>query len=421
MIFHFSLLLYSFFISEKYKKLYKALKMDSADIEKLYIPLKKLTHEPRTALDVLFGQRWMDDSFPSPDTISIETMLNMFLEKSNARYYYKIFKIKHDGDPVPQLYVCPTDFDEQTDGKTLDKIHIVFRMDGLPFVLNRLFAHLQSLYIKFKIVSPYPLGYYREWTPFPYIKGSDSEMNYGDLSKTDPLTPNDIYRAPILYKKRNDYMYDGKSYLFEHVFTPTLVCYVPDDRTKNVLDILLRLFSDADPSFDRFRMPNYYPRFNVKINNMIYIGIGEGYDKMHFGGKTNPCSDDKGRLVCRKVDPEENPYTIPIEYKAIQDQCDTINTKEVCDDVNRLPHIVSHSTLCKWKDDTCQVNPIFSPNLLVSKKDPSLKHLYERIGQSRLWDEWNSEDDVVFKPLGVRKSRKGVLPRFVKKRRSKKM
>lgn len=63
-------------------------------------------------------------------------MLNMFLEKSKAHFYYKIFKIKHEGDPVPQLYVSPTDFDEQTKGKTLDKIHIVFRMDGLPFVLD---------------------------------------------------------------------------------------------------------------------------------------------------------------------------------------------------------------------------------------------------------------------------------------------
>lgn len=43
--------------------------MDSADIEKLYIPLKKLTHPPDSAFDVLFGQRWMDDTFKSPDNI----------------------------------------------------------------------------------------------------------------------------------------------------------------------------------------------------------------------------------------------------------------------------------------------------------------------------------------------------------------
>lgn len=262
------------------------------------------------------------------------------------------------------------------------------------------------MYIQFKIVSPFPLGYYKEWTPFPYIKGSDSDMNYGDLSKTDPLTPDDIYRAPILYKDQDNYTYDGKSYLFEPIFTPTLVCYVPNDQTKEVLKILLRLFSDVDPLFNRFRMLNYYPQFNVKINNMIYIGIGEGHDKMNFGGKSNPCSDDKGSVTCRKVDSAENPYTIPIEYKAIQDECHTNLTKEVCDDVNRLPYMVSHTNLCRWKDDTCQVNPIFSPNLLVSKTEPSLKKLYERIGQLNLWDDWSSEDDIVFKPLGVRKNRK---------------
>jgi len=383
--------------------------MDPKEAEKLYIPLKKLTHPPDSAFDVLFGQRWIDDTYRFPDRdMSIETMLNMFLEKSDVRDTYRIFKMTHDGDPVPQVYVGPKTFNEMARGKTLDKIHIVFRMDGLPFVLSRLFSSLSSLLIEFKIVSPYPLGYYKEWSPFPYTKGSDIHMNYGDLSRTDPLTPDDIYRAPILNRKHSTYTYDGNEYLFEPVLTPTMVCYVPDTQTKEVLAILLTLFSDDDPLFDRFRMPHYYPRFNVKINNMLYMGLGEGHDKMHFGAKSNPCrySEDTGRMMCRKVDPAVNPYTIPVEYKKIQDECVTHLRKETCDDSNRLPFMVSHSNMCRWKDETCQVNPIYSPNLLVYKNDPSLQRFYERIGQSRLWDEWSSEDDVVFRPYGVRKSRK---------------
>ena len=388
--------------------------LDQRELETLYIALKPLLTAPQSGLDVLFGQRWVDGSF-TPTTMSIEAMLQLFLSKSLVYNTFQILKIKHDVDDLPQLYVSPISYREEP----CDKIHIMFRKDGLPFVLNRLFSNLSVLHIQFKIVSPYPLGYYKEWSPFPYINGSDMRMDYGkDLSRLNPLTPDEIYSAPIRNSGYDTYMYNGKSYEFEHVFTPTLVCYVPHARTKDVLALLLQLFSDDDPTFNMFRMPNFYPRFNVKINTMIYIGIGEGHDKMHFGFKHDPCNYSKdNRMEC--ISDDVSPYTIPDEYKAIQDKCTSLQSKSDCDVINDLPKTVSHSTLCRWQDDTCQVTPVYSPNVLVSTAEPSLAHLYKRIGQERIWTEWNNDagEDVVYGKKGNRKTRRNRSRVFHKKRR----
>jgi hypothetical protein len=158
----------------------------------------------------------------------------------------------------------------------------------------------------------------------------------------------------------------------ETVFDPVIVFYTDDkdpDYTQKLLGELLRIFPDDDTR--EWVLPNFYPRGNVKINNMIYLANGD------FGTKFNPRLECKynyfGRhnpgAVCY-MDENYKLLNIPPEYQTIQDSCSSL-TPEQCNAANRLPLAVSIINYVNWKKSGTKNN--------VSRKKHTANTFYYKI------------------------------------------
>ena len=160
----------------------------------------------------------------------------------------------------------------------------------------------------------------------------------------------DIY--PNTGKNTNTYVSEGNVYKKEQIFDPDFVIY---PRTTNnseqnrsnvreIIKILLELFPDNLNIASK-----KYPRFNFKINDCVYVGFGEGFDK------------------AEKIGLDET-FTEPLEYKAIECNADEENE---CMGYNKMSKLVSATQLCTYDDDKkCTMNPIMSKHKLVFKETP---------------------------------------------------
>ena len=168
-----------------------------------------------------------------------------------------------------------------------------------------------------------------------------------------------------------------------------------------LLQELLTIFPDE--STQDWVLPNYYPRANIKINNMIYIGSGDYSSKY---GKPKCTVDASGpKCILNEFD---RLLDLPEEYEEIQSTCSEKQEKEQCDAANRFPLAVSNHKLCKWEEEKCQPKKTFSQHLIMGRYN-SVEDLYKELGQSAVLEKFKAGNANASLPVnydgGRRKTR----------------
>jgi hypothetical protein len=291
------------------------------------------------------------------------------------------------------------------------KIHLMFNVKYINTIMPILFNELIKpsilrnfpIYLKLLSYNPVTAVPNRAGMPVPDFEGSkvpeyeygsshEEKAKYGRLAESFIYSPTEIKKFKPTVRGFNKFRLDAVTkkkkvinelYDMESLFDPVLVFYASDrEYIKALLEELLRIFPDERTT--EWVLPNFYPRGNVKINNMIYLANGD------FGTKYNKkqikCTfnQDVGRPVCW-LNPNYPLGDLPTEYQAIQDTCESRGAKPECDAANRLPLAVSNNKLCKWEEDKCTPEKTYSQHLILQDYN-SLEQLYGDIGQTAAFE-----------------------------------
>lgn len=334
-------------------------------------------------------------------------------------------------DPIPEFTIEKNKF----------KIHLMFNVKYMDEVLPILFHELigKGFPVTFKVLNFNPVTSIvnRAGTPNPIFNIKDANYDYGvnrvkkaeygRLAESFIYSPTEIKKYPVTAhftdpfaaskkgypasETTSTFTLDGKTkkgtvikerYDMESVFDPVIVFYTNDKDphyTQRLLQELLTIFPDESTS--KWVLPNFYPRGNVKINNMIYLANGD------FGRKYNKNLECKFNYfgpgpIC-SAGPNSPLLDIPTEYQTIQDSCESLDTPDNCNAANRLPLAVSNHKLCKWESDKCKPQKTYSQHLLLKDNplDPrnpeydahaqdydSLEQLYDAVGQRAVLEKF---------------------------------
>ena len=154
-----------------------------------------------------------------------------------------------------------------------------------------------------------------------------------------------------------------KIFITEHqqeiLHDANIVFYLYDtERTKTLIKILKDMFPD-----ELNISSNNIPRFNIRINNTIYLGIGDGAEKENYIIKNE----------------HNEKYDTFDEYKEILENCKLQETKVDCEKLNFLSSKISDHNLCMFKDSKCDINKLNSYNFLTNKQHKSLLKLMNEL------------------------------------------
>ena len=308
------------------------------------------------------------------------------------------------------------------------KIHLTFNIKYIRNVLTLLFQRLikpNTIPVLFKLLNYNPINAIpgRAGTPTPqfnnarahhysYGVNNSEKQKYGRLAESFIYSPTEIKKYPVSFRgsttfkltarTRKNKEISNETYDMEALFDPVIVFYTSDSvYTMMLLQELLTIFPD-DLTQD-WVLPNYYPRANVKINNMIYIGSGDYINKY---GRVE-CKDDASGPKCI-LNAYDRLLDIPEEYEEIQSSCSEKQEKEQCDALNRFPLAVSNHKLCKWEEEKCQPKKTFSQHLILGRFD-SVEDLYKELGQSAVLEKFKASASNASLPVnyngGRRKTR----------------
>lgn len=339
-----------------------------------------------------------------PNNLVLNDFIHFIIDRQKYRPPLKL--TTHTSSPANQLYINSGGITKTS----IYKVHLNFNYMYIEDVLEMILKHAKSLYttdypILCKIARDKPLSVGTGQSPFVINKSITSTKFALNEFYHRFKTPYSLKNADEImngFKHINDekkdnkcvfdtsYTYGGKLYESELLFDPIIVFYTKNiDHAKHLITQLLLLFPDSTTRHMVF--PHHYPRFNFKINNMIYIGVGEStikyktIDDACMIGDTSPgmCNP---HIECSGT--EQTKYIIPDEYKMIKRQCHTASTKDTCQSRNDVPMYVSNHELCKWDENKCVPNDsIYTPNLLLDYQAgegnmhpiTSIEHLYERL------------------------------------------
>jgi len=299
----------------------------------------------------------------------------------------------------------------QMEGKGSFKIHLMFNIKYMKIVLLLLFQSLlrpKKIPVIFKVVNynhitaipgragiPTPQFIDSLDTNYKYGASNNEKEKYGRLGETFIYSPAELKKYPVSYKGSNTFKLTGETkkhkftqepFELETLFDPVIVFYTNDeDYTKMLLKELLQIFPD-DPARSDWVLPHFYPRANVKINNMIYLSNG-GYNSKYEGitcrrGASGPeCTMENSKKI----------LDLPTEYQDIQSTCSSRQEKDQCHAANRFPMAVSDHKLCKWESEKreCKPHRVYSQHLLL-KDYESLKELYEAVDQGAVLERFEA-------------------------------
>ena len=327
------------------------------------------------------------------------------------------------------------------------KIHLMFNVKYMNEVLHRLFNELIKELIKakfpivFKLLNfnpvtsvagraglPNPL-FTEKVTNYHYGTNSAKKSEYGRLAESFIYSPTEIKKYqvaahftdpfpggyPVSTETTSTFTLDGTTkdrikdgneikgkvikerYDMETVFDPVIVFYTNENPiyTRELLQNLLTIF--PDDTTQEWVLPNYYPRANVKINNMIYLANGDfgtKYNK-NLSCKYNYFGPKNPGAVCYMSGDMGESYkllNIPPEYQTIQDSCSSL-TPDQCNAANRFPLAVSNHKLCKLEkvgnEEKCKPQKTYSQHLLLQDYD-SLEELYDALGQRAVLERFKA-------------------------------
>jgi hypothetical protein len=276
------------------------------------------------------------------------------------------------------------------------KIHLMVKLSYFKIVYDTLFKNIDKfgtsyddekpllyfklMQIKELSVSPtsnYGLGFLP--TPYPNVTLTDLI----DFSTSDV---NHIRLHPRTYTRT-----DGETYHNELLFSPVFVFYVCSgkiDEMKNLSTLLMQLFPEI-PENKEMEV-HYYPRFNFKLNSLLYFSIGDSIEKI------NQCDENQYKIKKYKEGKsgKQYQYVIPSEYYEKQATCARHDNEKDCNNSNGFSKEFSNHTLCTWQTDKCVKNPIYSPHLLTIMDFTgdyetdilSIKKIYNEIGHPEIYD-----------------------------------
>lgn len=285
-----------------------------------------------------------------------------------------------------------------------NKIHIQCKNEKKWKVLQRIFEYVvpyckeNHLPLHFKLVN-IPLILINGWEPFPMLP-SDKVLirgyTPGDLARANwrQFTPEELSTYPIGYvsDRSNTYTLNGEEYEFESVFTPNFVFYTESDAyTKILLTYLKVVFSDEYSKKNDSTYLDYYPRFNIKINNMIFVSYGDTRNKE----REMICGEQNRHYRCRTH------LSFPDEYQEIVDSCHTKTEEKTCKQLNEFPKRVSGHQLCEWKNSECRSKKIFSPALLGNGKKTTIRDLYRQLGQEYFLEQVENKKPLSSRELDI--------------------
>lgn len=347
------------------------------------------------------------------------------------------------------------------------KIHLMFNVKYMNDVLHRLFNELIKNFIEarfpvvFKLLNfnpvtsivnragiPNPIfnnvkyeqGRQVSAVDYNYGTNSAKKSEYGRLAESFLYSPTEIKKYQVIAKynhmgtplQSSTFTLDGttknrkirdpntkevtiedgkdinEQYDIESIFDPVIVFYTNDNPiyTRELLQNLLTIFPDE--TTQEWVLPNFYPRGNVKINNMIYLANGD------FGTKSNKkmqCVYRPDGPVCSLNPNDGKLLNIPPEYQTIQDSCSSL-TPEQCNAANRFPLAVSNHKLCKLEkvgnEEKCKPQKTYSQHLLLQDYD-SLEELYDAVEQRAVLERFKAGTANGSLPVnygGRRKTRK---------------
>ena len=289
------------------------------------------------------------------------------------------------------------------------KIHLTFNIKYIRNVLTLLFQRLikpNTIPLQFKLLNYNPITAIagRAGTPTPQFNGTlahhygygvnnSEKQKYGRLAESFIYSPTEIKKYPVSLRgsttfkltarTRKNKEISNETYDMEALFDPVIVFYTTDTvYTMMLLQELLTIFPD-DLTHD-WVLPNYYPRANVKINNMIYIGSGDYINKY---GRIK-CTNDASGPKCI-LNAYDRLLDLPTEYEEIQSRCSEKQEKEQCDAANRFPLAVSNHKLCKWDEGQCKPKKTFSQHLILGRFD-SVEALYKELGQTAVLEKFKA-------------------------------
>jgi hypothetical protein len=403
------------------------------------------------------------EKYPFSTAPLMEAYLNKIAEKSLPVGSYLIGIKKNKTNSIVYFESIPV-FELQPDPKIIKfKIHLMFNVKYMEIVIPRLFNMLKEtgFPVIFKLLNfnpvtaivnragaPNPL-FTHHVTKYDYGTNSAKKSKHRRLAESFIYSPteikkyqvtahfNDPFKNPeyaVSTETTSTFTLDGTTkdgkvikerYNMETVFDPVIVFYTDDkdpDYTQKLLGELLRIFPDDDTR--EWVLPNFYPRGNVKINNMIYLANGD------FGTKFNPRLECKynyfGRhnpgAVCY-MDENYKLLNIPPEYQTIQDSCSSL-TPEQCNAANRLPLAVSNHKLCKLEkvgnEEQCKPQKTYSQHLLLQDYN-SLEELYDAVGQRAVLEGFKAGTENASLPTnyGGRRTRRKRNKQSRKKNKNK--
>jgi hypothetical protein len=270
------------------------------------------------------------------------------------------------------------------------KLHIMCKMEYVIPVINTILNRLlgEDMPFLFKISSEKPITSGTGFYISPY--STKLNLNWGFDDYTKRVSPSEIKKNPIKsLDGSTTYSYNGGEYDFEYVFDPTIVLYTTSlEYTRQIVNILLEEFPDEKTTDIVY--PNFYPRFSLKMNNMIYLSTGQSSTKIEDINKDCKLVK-KGHAVCDKL---INVPPLPREYKEIADSC-PIRNKEEC---TRSYSTLSDHSLCKWNhtQQHCESRKSMSPHFLLDHSHyPSLESFYTDVEQPAVYQSakqsWEDE------------------------------
>lgn len=321
--------------------------------------------------------------------------------KNQLKQYTHDFKIGFYDEQPNTLFI------ESKNPKLKDnyiyKVHIQCKIQKIMNVIKIILKDIYPILKKdnwallFKIINS-PLTLSHGWTSYPFIgnnveiDGTSIESYFREHPQNSwkQLTPDEISSKTIGFRDDHSITYSlgEEEYEFEKLFIPNIVFYVESEKyAVRLVNLLKAFFNDKFAEENDMVYPNFHPRHNIQINNMVYVSTGDTGEKE----KRIECSVKNKHYKCKSY----SKVSYPEEYKEIMNSCPEQKDQESCEQRNNFPKRVSGHRLCEWREDRCRGRSIHSPTILLGNDKKSIYDLYKGVNREDVYRKMDPENEFI--------------------------
>lgn len=243
------------------------------------------------------------------------------------------------------------------------KIHIMTDLIYLFWILETIFNNLENF--KYK-------GIY-----------SFQVMKITGLFHRFTVVEDMVDSYPVIYE--NNYIHNGTTYKKEPIYNANIVFYVNAiylDRDQPMIVHLIKTLCELFPDTLNLNTENKYPRFNFKINNNVFIGLGNG-DAKEFYANEN--------------------FLPPQEYTDLFNSTPYDKSDDYYQQINESSKFYSNTELFIKQDGMWVKNNIRSIDKLVPIRGfsqiDSIDKLYKYIGREDLLEKYPLQHSHIDPPV----------------------